>query len=353
MNACRWSASRPRRAGAHDDPVRLAALPPGEVRLEEQRAVVEPRERALDGRIDGDERPAVCPGRSIAEGDRHGGEARHVLAAGRGGHGGTGVGDGHAERDVAVAVVPAGAVPVVEEEADLSQRVPVAARDARADVDPKRLVHVLRDANLDAVDRDVAEAVVAAAAEAVVEEEANGSQRVSAATRGASADEEAQGVAHVLPDAHVHVDGAGSGAGIGGGWSGAGDEHKRQQEGAQASVGRGRSRSHRGSFPDVPARSDRPWRRAAPAAADSTGTPRGGAQRITDTYAISGAIVPLPGPPPSHPCASPGPPAARRPSASTPSPPSAALEQGAAAGGTRDGPPAPGRSAPLARVAAP
>ncbi len=247
-----------RRGGVHDDPVRLAALPPGEVRLEEQRAAVEPRERALDGRFDGDERATIGPRRRIAEGDREGGEARHVLAAGRDGHGGPRVGNGHAERDVAVAVVPAGAVPIVEEEADLSQRVPVAARDARADVDPKRIVHVLRDANLDAVDRDVAEAVVPAAAEPVVEEQADGPQRVPAATRGASADEEAQGVAHVLPDAHVHVDGVGSGAGIGGGGSGAGDEHNRQQEGAQGSVGRGRSGSHRGSFPEVPARSDRP-----------------------------------------------------------------------------------------------
>ena len=80
----------------------------------------------------------------------------------------------------------AGADAVVEAEADLADVVAIAPRGARPDVDPARLVDALPDPNLDAVDPDVAEALIAVGGESPVEVEGGWSPaRPSAPRRGA------------------------------------------------------------------------------------------------------------------------------------------------------------------------
>ena len=74
-------------------------------------------------------------------------------------------------------------------------------------MDAQGIGHALPDAHLDAFDGDIAEAVGAVAAEAVVEEQADRSEGVPAAALGAGADVDALRIVHVLPDAHVDIDG--------------------------------------------------------------------------------------------------------------------------------------------------
>ena len=192
-------------------------------------------------------------GLGIGEGERQRRQPRNLVPARRDHDRGRLSVDRHRHRDIAVAVVPAAAEAVVEGEADRPHDVPVPTHRPRADVDPTGIGDLLPYPHLDPLDRDVAEAEVAAAAQAVVQEQTDRPERVPPRPLGPGADLDAQWIADVLPDAHVDIGGAPCGVPrVGARCSNAGNERQRHHEGAQESARECRATVHGAGAP--------PWR---------------------------------------------------------------------------------------------
>ena len=238
-------AHEPHGAGIDDGLVLLPALPARVVGLEQERSAVEPGERPFDRRCERDEVGPVGRGGGIGEGERQRGQPWDLLPARRNRDRGRLRGRRHGHRDVAVAVVPAAAEAVVEGQPDRPQNVPVPAFRSRADVDPQGVADLLPHPHLHALDRDVAEAEMAGAAQPVVEEQRDRPQRVPQGSLGTGADVDAQRIVHVLPDAHVDIGGVPR---VGACHAGACDEGQRHHEGAQESVRQRRARVHGAGF---------------------------------------------------------------------------------------------------------